>query len=339
MKRGNYAKALQDLLWLRKRNTGSEPKTLLTQIAQCYDAVGNKQLAYIYMDSARMWTDTLAQHNLTQKMAELNVKFQTQEKELQISKLEQEKLAHQAFLLKASVCVGCLLVIVLIVILTLHYKKRMAERKIKLLQQENELNAARRYIEGLEEECKYFAKELHDGIANDLLGLQMKIENTTNSDNVQELGTLIKEVRNNVRNISHELMPPEFEHLSLDEILYQYADKLSENTGIQVTYTSGSCNPIPNETAYELYRIVQEITMNIVKHANAHCISVSLYAEHEKQYTLKITDDGTVTTPHKANSRGIGLRTVNDRAKAIDGTIQKESSENNNIFTLQFKVK
>lgn len=50
-------------------------------------------------------------------MAELNVKFQTQEKELQISKLEQEKLAHQAFLLKASVCVGCLLVIVLIVIL------------------------------------------------------------------------------------------------------------------------------------------------------------------------------------------------------------------------------
>ena len=153
MKRGNYAKALQDLLWLRKRNTGSEPKTLLTQIAQCYDAVGNKQLAYIYMDSARMWTDTLAQHNLTQKMAELNVKFQTQEKELQISKLEQEKLAHQAFLLKASVCVGCLLVIVLIVILTLHYKKRMAERKIKLLQQENELNAARRYIEGLEEEC------------------------------------------------------------------------------------------------------------------------------------------------------------------------------------------
>lgn len=54
MKRGNYAKALQDLLWLRKRNTGSEPKTLLTQIAQCYDAVGNKQLAYIYMDSARM---------------------------------------------------------------------------------------------------------------------------------------------------------------------------------------------------------------------------------------------------------------------------------------------
>ena len=97
MKRGNYTKALQGLLWLRKRNTGSEPKTLLTQIAQCYDAVGNKQLAYIYMDSARMSTDTLAQHNLTQKMAELNVKFQTQEKELQISKLEQRETGTSSF--------------------------------------------------------------------------------------------------------------------------------------------------------------------------------------------------------------------------------------------------
>ena len=88
----------------------------------------------------------------------------------------------------------------------------------------------------------------------------------------------------------------------------------------------------------ELFSIRIQRTFQLVS-TNAHCISVSLYAEHEKQYTLKITDDGTVTTPHKANSRGIGLRTVNDRAKAIDGTIQKESSEKNNIFTLQFKVK
>lgn len=77
-------------MWLRNRNIGSEPKTLLTQIAQCYDATGNRQLAYVYMDSARMWTDTLAQHNLTQQMAEFNVKYQTQEKELQIAHLQQE---------------------------------------------------------------------------------------------------------------------------------------------------------------------------------------------------------------------------------------------------------
>lgn len=129
MSRKNYTKALQDFLWLRKRNIGSEPKTLLTQIAQCYNAMGNKQLAYTYMDSARMWTDTLAQHNLTQKMAELNVKFQMQEKELQISRLQQEKLAHQTFLLKAAIFAVCLLIVALIALFTLRYKKEWQRKR------------------------------------------------------------------------------------------------------------------------------------------------------------------------------------------------------------------
>lgn len=341
MSRKNYTKALQDFLWLRKRNIGSEPKTLLTQIAQCYNAMGNKQLAYTYMDSARMWTDTLAQHNLTQKMAELNVKFQMQEKELQISRLQQEKLAHQTFLLKAAIFAVCLLIVALIALFTLRYKKRMAEKKIRLLQQENELNSARRYIEGLEEECKYFAKELHDGIANDLLGLQMKVENSGDLHQTQELGTLIKQLREHVRNISHELMPPEFEHLTLDEILYQYAGNLNDNTGIKVTYTGTPDNAsqqIPNETAYEVYRIVQEITMNIVKHANAHHITISLHPEHQQLYVLQITDDSTIPIPHETKGKGIGLRTVNDRIKTINGSITQQTSAKHNIFILQFKI-
>ena len=341
MSRKNYTKALQDFLWLRKRNIGSEPKTLLTQIAQCYNSMGNKQLAYTYMDSARMWTDTLAQHNLTQKMAELNVKFQMQEKELQISRLQQEKLAHQTFLLKAAIFAVCLLIVALIALFTLRYKKRMAEKKIRLLQQENELNSARRYIEGLEEECKYFAKELHDGIANDLLGLQMKVENSGDLHQTQELGTLIKQLRENVRNISHELMPPEFEHLTLDEILYQYAGNLNDNTGIKVTYTGTPDNAsqqIPNETAYEVYRIVQEITMNIVKHANAHHITISLHPERQQLYVLQITDDSTIPIPHETKGKGIGLRTVNDRIKTINGSITQQTSAIHNIFILQFKI-
>ncbi len=293
--RKNYARALKDFHWLRNRKTGTEPKTLFTQMARCYDALGNPKLAYTYMDSARMWTDTLAQHNLTQQMAEFNVKYHTQEKELEIAHLQQEQLEHQAFLLKASIAVALLSGLALITLLTLRHKKRIAEKKIELLKQENELNSARRYIEGLEEECKYFAKELHDGIANDLLGLQMKIETSASKGNEQELASLVSKLRNNVRNISHELMPPEFEHLSLDQILDRYAAKLTENTGIEVSYhptENNASRHLPNETAYELYRIVQELTMNIVKHASASHIVISLRADNENKYTLQITDNG-----------------------------------------------
>lgn len=336
--RKNYARALKDFHWLRNRKTGTEPKTLLTQMARCYDALGNPKLAYTYMDSARMWTDTLAQHNLTQQMAEFNVKYHTQEKELEIAHLQQEQLEHQAFLLKA------LSGLALITLLTLRHKKRIAEKKIELLKQENELNSARRYIEGLEEECKYFAKELHDGIANDLLGLQMKIETSAGKGNEQELASLVSKLRNNVRNISHELMPPEFEHLSLDQILDRYAAKLTENTGIEVSYhptENNASRHLPNETAYELYRIVQELTMNIVKHASASHIVISLRADNENKYTLQITDNGKNANKQQTatnNNDGIGLRTVNDRIRAINATANVCSSTENNVFTLLLNI-
>lgn len=343
MNRKHYDKALDDLLWLRRRNVGSEPKTLLTQIAQCYYAIGKQQLAYTYMDSARMWTDTLSQRNLTQQMAEFNVKYQTQEKELQIARLQQEKLEREAFLLKIAAAAGCLLALAFIALLAMYYKKRIADKKIVLLKQENELNSVKRYIEGLEAECKYFARELHDGIANDLLGLQMKIENATPENNLRELGNFVSQLRNNVRNISHELMPPEFDLLSLDEILTHYSNILTESTGRQIVYTPTAGNAsrlIPNRTAYELYRIVQELTMNIVRHTDASRIDISLQADSRTKYTLQITDNGiphTTDRPYR-ESRGIGLRTVDDRIKAISARATRHSSDGKNCFTLQLEI-
>lgn len=338
----HYASALKDLLWLRKKNIGSEPKTLLTQIAQCYYATDNPTLAYAYMDSARMWTDTLAQHNLTQQMAEFNVKYQTQEKELQIAHLKQQQLEHQALLLKTIIGGGFLLIVTLIILLELYHKKRMAERKIRLLKQENDLNSARRYIEGLEAECKYFAKELHDSLANDLLGLQMKVENVISPSNPHELSSLIGQLRSNVRNISHKLMPPEFDQLSLDEILMRYTTSLSENTGIRIIYTptpGNASRSLPNETAYELYRIVQELTANIIKHTNADYISIQLQTSNSIHYTLEITNNGTPILPPSSKSPdGIGLRTLNDRITTIHATVHEQTYNKKNIFTLTFDL-
>lgn len=343
MNRKNYTQALKDMLWLRKRNTGSEPKTLLTQIAQCYHATGNQAQAYAYMDSARMWTDTLAQQNLTRQMAEFNVKYQTQEKELQIANLKQQQLEHQALLLKGAIGSGLLLICISIILLGVYHKKRTAEQKIELLKQENDLNSARRYIEGLETECKYFAKELHDGIANDLLALQMKMSNQTSKNNAEELTNLVGQIRNSVRNISHELMPPEFDELSLDEILVRYASNLKANTGIQASYTptiGNASRNLPNETAYELYRITQELTMNIAKHTQADYIHISLQTENGTRYILQIADNGIQSANQQSTKNdGIGLRTINDRIKAIRATTnQTQSSDGNNIFTLQFDI-
>lgn len=344
MNRGNHRQALQDYLWLRRQDIGSEPKTLLTQIAQCYHAMGNNLLAYTYMDSARMWTDTLSQHNLTQRMAEFNVKYQTQEKELQIAHLQQEKLANQATFLKTVTSAGCLLALAVLGIVILYYKKRNTEKEIRLLKQEKELDSTRRYIEGLEEECKYFAKELHDGIANDLLGIQMRMA-LSNEQTSQEVTEMIQKVHHDVRSISHELMPPEFEQLSLNEILQNYAQTQAQNNRLDIRFqtvaTDDSNTKLSSRISREVYRIVQEVTANILKHSTevTH-IDITLTYNPDKKCELKITDNGKQTKPIKDKStiQGIGLRTVADRVKSIEGTIDCCSPEGNQ-FILTFSSK
>lgn len=316
----------------------------MTQIAQCYHATGNDRLAYTYMDSARMWTDSLAQQNLTRQMAELNVKFQTQEKEQQIARLQQEKLTNQAIFLKTVTGAGCLLVLTVLGIVILYYKKRSTEKEIQLLRQEKELDSTRRYIEGLEEECKYFAKELHDGIANDLLGIQMRMA-LSNEQTSQEVTEMIQKVHHDVRSISHELMPPEFEQLSLNEILQNYAQTQAQNNRLDIRFqtvaTDDSNTKLSSRISREVYRIVQEVTANILKHSTevTH-IDITLTYNPDKKCELKITDNGKQTKPIKDKStiQGIGLRTVADRVKSIEGTIDCCSSEGNQ-FILTFSSK
>ncbi len=226
----------------------------------------------------------------------------------------------------------------------LYYKKRNTEKEIRLLKQEKELDSTRRYIEGLEEECKFFAKELHDGIANDLLGIQMKMA-LSNEQTSQEVIEMIQKVHHDVRNISHDLMPPEFERLNLNEILQHYAQTQAKNNQLEIEFQTKSMNDTVTEnlssrTAREVYRIVQEVTTNILKHSTGVTrIAITLTYHTDGKCELQITDNGKQSKPTENNltMQGIGLRTVTDRVKSIEGSIDFRSTAGNNQFFLSFK--
>lgn len=290
------------------------------------------------MDSARIWADSLARQEITTQLAEMKVKYETQEKELEITQLQQKVLTQEANGLRTTIAILIGMAVIIFILSIQRQRQKAAERKLLLMKREKELNSAQSYIEGLEEECRYFAKELHDGIANDLFALEMK---STNSHN-EELGKAIKRLRENVRFLSHELMPPEFEHFSLSEILQRYAASLAENTDVCIRYTDTTTTEqrvkLSDRTARELYRIVQEITTNIIKHTHASHIEISFGQQADGSFRLQIADDGQPWEPHSQQpvQKGIGLRTVNDRAKAICAVIENNTKENKNLFTLTF---
>ena len=335
-----YAEALEDFVYLYTHPTGSEKKSLFEKMAVCYHHTGQAQKAFAYMDSARIWADSLARQEITTQLAEMKVKYETQEKELEIAQLQQKVLTQEANGLRTAIAILIGMAVIVFILSIQRQRQKAAERKLLLMKREKELESAQSYIEGLEEECRYFAKELHDGIANDLFALEMKSANSHN----EELGKAIKRLRENIRFLSHELMPPEFEHLSLSEILQKYAASLAESTGIRIRYTdtttTGQPVKLSDRTARELYRIVQEITTNIVKHAQASDIEIRFGQQADGSFRLQIADDGQPWEPQPQRDmpKGIGLRTVNDRAKAICAVIENSQTENKNLFTLTFNT-
>ena len=213
---------------------------------------------------------------------------------------------------------GILLAVVIVLfILYALWQRRAGKRK----KQQAEQRMEERYIEGLENERNRLAKELHDGVSNQLLAIEMKLEQDGLTPQTMQL---ISESREQVRRVSHELIPPEFEHATLDEVVRSYAASLNGVRHCEVSYQSTPKNAdwtqIPPTEAHEIYRIIQEVTGNAFKHAKATSVTIGLHIDEDHGITLTISDNGTETID-KGKDSGIGMQTIGQRASAIGGHV------------------
>lgn len=203
-------------------------------------------------------------------------------------------------------------------------------------QRKAELEQARRYIDGIETERKRLAQELHDGVCNDLLVAEMQITNTASTAQATQQ---LNAVRQNIRHISHQLMPPNTAFATLDQTLSALACKLHEMGHIAITFSATPAHhnwaALPAAQAHQLYRIAQELITNLIKHTpQLTHISITLtHSPAAPHTTLTIAHTAATTqSPSPAPSStsapsptpatpGIGLRSISERVKAISATI------------------
>lgn len=189
----------------------------------------------------------------------------------------------------------------------------------------------RRFIEGMETERARLARELHDGTCNELLHLSMKL----NQENSQSLNDL-RAIRNNVRRISHELMPPRFDDIDISELLHDYLTHYPiEDCAISYQARENvNWKLVPHDVAYDLYRITQEIMGNIARHSHPSYIKVNLQLD-KHAIILVAENDGTNVNSIDEHS-GIGAHTLNDRLKNVGGTATQHSQ--NGSFTINITI-
>lgn len=200
----------------------------------------------------------------------------------------------------------------LITLLVINYLKSIKRNKKKISQLVR--NTQKEYLENMlllqEQDRERLAEELHDNIISQLNLIRLNL----NDKQPEELSKDLKRSMQLIRELSHNLTPPDLNEIDLTDLIEDYLEQVNKN--IEVIFRSITIGiPISNPVKLNLFRIVQELVTNILKHAEATRIDVSLRVSLN-YVILTIEDNGRGFILGK-HSGGIGMRNIKSRAQKI----------------------
>jgi len=196
---------------------------------------------------------------------------------------------------------------------------------------------SRRLIEKQEHERKRLARELHDGLGQDLLIIRNRALLVLRS---MEMGAGAREQLNvisdiasgsleSIRGLARNLTPHQLDHLGLSSALQAMTEAVAETSSIDLDVRIGEVDSLlPRESEINVYRIVQEALTNVVRHSGATTATVRL--ERGVRFLhLGITDDGhgfrAPLDRGTASPSGFGLSSMHERARILGGTLHVRS--------------
>lgn len=304
------------------------------EMAKCYEANGNAKEALNAYKEAQKIKDSLLSDKNTKTMLELEEKYKTAEKEKIIATqnediaerdLNLEKKARENILLYSILAIS----VITGILITYFVLQREKQKRQKALIDERE-RGLKSIIQTAENERRRIAKDLHDGVGQQLGGLKMawqqleKKLGPEEKSKMESVTIILNDTASEVRNISHQMMPKMLEQDGLIPAMEDMFNKTLKTAGISFEFnTNLSKERLHAEAELAVYRIVQEIIANMLKHSGADNLIIDFYKRND-HYLLMTEDNGKGFDTAKA-AAGLGLQNIKARASAIGATIAIES--------------
>lgn len=281
------------------------PEKLWLRMARNYHDMHMPDSAVFCYERAFAVADSLRGEDTDRQLNEFYARYKTSEKELALANMEREKAQTDMWL---AIMIGIAVILCSAVLAgLLYFRIRRKKEEMRLMQS---------HFNGIEQERGRLAKDLHDGICNDLYGIEMLLQTDTDRNDIL---TNVEKIRSDVRRISHEMMPPALQEVGLAEALAGMVAKLRNMyPNISINYVSqpeNEWNCVSINMAYGLYRIAQELTSNILRHSNPTQIGISLLRKEDSIY-LSINHNAPIVNMEKKGN-GIGIESVKERIAAI----------------------
>ncbi|WP_343631642.1 sensor histidine kinase [Fluviicola sp.] len=216
----------------------------------------------------------------------------------------------------------------------IRYQKNLLKKQEELfrLEAEHRKELLSSNIQSAEEERLRIARDVHDELGGIFSTLSLSIqqlnpETEKNKDTLQQSKQLIQTGINSVRRISHAIIPFELELLGLNQTLTNYTESVSTASGMDIRF---EFDHVPEEispvVSLATYRIIQELLNNTVKYARAGSVTIGCNGSGNHLQVHYADNGAGVDLSDKQLKRGIGIKNIESRVLALDGTVDFSSS-------------
>lgn len=306
-----------------------------------YKKMGDAQKALEYLEKENRQHDSLVRVTNLKQTEQLTTQFETEKRDKEISALKVER-QQKALVAQKNKFIYILLLCITIGLLLLSYfvylnnqkKLRLRNQQITELEQEKKLRAVDALLQGQEEERERIAQELHDGLGGMLSGVKMSFnhmkENLVmtpeNREAFQHSVQQLDQTLDELRKVSHNLMPDVLVRFGLVDALQEFCQNIERSSKVKVSFQFlGTQRTLSNSVQLSIYRILQELINNAIKHGECKQILAQISME-EKKILLTVEDDGKgfdkQTLQH---TKGMGMSSVQHRVDYLKGMMQIET--------------
>jgi len=306
-----------------------------TDLADLYDLLTTTSIYTNEQEDAinylRLYMNTkniIHQEKWIEQLSEMEVKYDTEKKELKIDALEQEKQLVK----RLGIAIGIILLLGVVVIILLWFrtlqKKKLAEICIKKMEQEKQLVATQAVLDGETRERARLARDLHDGLGSMLTGIRLNLQEMKDGvkleysdlERFDKALLLLDESVSEMRRVSHHLMPDSLSRFGLKSAVRDYCQSLSKN--ITFDYFGEELRLDP-QLEVMIYRTIHELVNNALKHSGADTIMVQIMQEPDR-IAFIVEDNGCGFDPN-AITEGSGLQNIRIRVAAYNGNFLVDS--------------
>ena len=341
LQKGDYNAAIAHLQNALKLGTGVNLSASYNNLSKAYLKLGNHKMALEFANKKTMLDDSILKIENQKAIAEISTKYETEKKEKEILNLQNTNLQTDIKRRQnRNLMYGFLALLLIVGISAFAFiknsrKKRiiaeqqqeLEHQKVEKLLREQELMGIDAMLEGQERERLRIAEDLHDSLGGKLSALKLFVEEIKKVDKklYHKIQSVLDDSYQDVRSISHQNNATAIIDKGLIPAVNIIANRLKSSNKINVEVTNIDLKQkIQNFIEIQLFRIIQELLANTIKHAKANIVTIQ-FSEEENTLNVVYEDDGIGFDTAKP-SDGIGLSNIKNRIEKIKGSLTIDSN-------------